>query len=294
MINKYNIRIARWGLLTGVILLLTAVNTRMLRAMEPEDIKGVFVATCKTDGEWNLWKFNADGSLRKQLTDNEYDVSDPTWCPEGERIVFSMTVDGVPFLYAIKRDGTEKERLWEGSQGSFCPDGSAIVFRREGQIYLRKLDSGEERMLTPGDWLRCTFPRISPDGESFAVASRHKREIGLYVGNIDADSPEPNELPTRTEACTPQWRPDGEKILYQSSSHVYEIDPDTGEVRQLTFGADVQNMPAYNPDGTKIVFTRAPDGGGPWSLHVKDLENEEELELETPGESCMYPDWKLE
>jgi len=262
-------------------------------ALKLKDIKGTFVAACKAGGQWSIWTFKADGSEQKRLTSNDYPDSDPRWSPDGRRIVFTSLRSGVPCLFIINRDGSEQQQICEGSQASWAPDGQSIIFQREGQIIQRNLQTGDERTVTPDNWMRCSFPVIAPDNSHFAVASRHRRTIGVYVGTLQGDA-EPRIVSGDREVCTPDWHPGGRKLLCQSSSHIYEIRVDGGGVQQVTFGADVQHMARYSPDGTMIVYCRAPGGEGPYRMYVLRLDDEAEVELPAIGESCMYPDWHQE
>lgn len=258
-----------------------------------EDIRGTFVAACKTGGQWSIWTFNADASKRVQLTSDAHADSDPRWSPDGKRIIFSSLRDGFPCLFLINRDGSDEKRICEGSQASWAPDGLSIVFQREGQIVRRNMKTSGEKIITPENWLRCSFPAISPDGSRFAVASRHRRTIGVYVGSPQQDK-ELTKVSGDHEACTPRWNPKGNRLLYQSSSHIYEVRSDGTDGRQLTFGADVQHMAEYSPDGTMIVYCRASSDKGPWQMYLLRLDDEAEARLPVIGESCMYPDWYQE
>jgi len=83
-----------------------------------------------------IYVADADGSNRRQLTDNGAANFAPYWHPSGEKIIFSSNMDdprGRDFeLYLINVDGTGLERVtWsEGFDGFpvFHPDGTKLVF----------------------------------------------------------------------------------------------------------------------------------------------------------------------
>ena len=62
---------------------------------------------------------------------------------------------------------------------------------------------------------------------------------------------------------------------------------------QLTFGADVQHDARYSPDGTMILFCRAPAPEGPWQICVKRLDGDEDefVPLTKERGSNLLPDW---
>ena len=83
-----------------------------------------------------LWTMNADGSGKKQVTDNDAANFGPYFFPNGNRIIFSSNLNdpnGRDFdLYAINSDGTGLERItyFDGFDGfpMFSPDGKYLVF----------------------------------------------------------------------------------------------------------------------------------------------------------------------
>ena len=83
-----------------------------------------------------IWTMNADGSNKKQVTDNDSANFGPYFFPNGKRIIFSSNLHdpkGRDFdLYAINTDGTDLERItyFDGFDGfpMFSPDGKYLVF----------------------------------------------------------------------------------------------------------------------------------------------------------------------
>ena len=62
---------------------------------------------------------------------------------------------------------------------------------------------------------------------------------------------------------------------------------------QLTFGADMQHDASYSPDGSMILFCRAPSAEGPWQICVKKLDSEDDADFVpiTKDGSNLQPDW---
>ena len=83
-----------------------------------------------------IWTMNADGSNKKQVTDNSAANFGPFFFPKGDRIIFSSNMHdkkGRDFdLYAIDADGSNLERItfFEGFDGfpMFSYDGKYLVF----------------------------------------------------------------------------------------------------------------------------------------------------------------------
>lgn len=83
-----------------------------------------------------LWTMNADGSNKKQVTNNNAANFGPYFFPDGNRIIFSSNLNdpkGRDFdLYSVGVDGKNLERItfFNGFDGfpMFSPDGKYLVF----------------------------------------------------------------------------------------------------------------------------------------------------------------------
>jgi formylglycine-generating enzyme required for sulfatase activity/Tol biopolymer transport system component len=254
-------------------------------------LKGTIVFVSDRGGTMKIWSMRASGRDAKQLTKGADPDADPRFSPDGKQILYT-TMRGFPELWLMNRDGTKPKFVTKGSQGSWAPDGTSIVFIDDNQTFVRDLASGREKRVTPEEWERCGAPAFAPDGKRLAVASRHLGEIGIFI--LDADVLESHQLKADEACCTPQWSKDGKKILCQTvQGHIHRVGVDGDNWEQLTFGADVQHDARYSPDGTMILFCRAPTPEGPWQICLKklDAEDEEEFVQITRQGSNLLPDW---
>jgi formylglycine-generating enzyme required for sulfatase activity len=257
-------------------------------------LKGTIVFVSDRSGALKIWVMDASGKNARQLTHGTEADADPRFAPDGKRILYTTLRGGFPEVWLMRRDGSQPTFVTKGSQGNWSPDGKAIVFIRDNQAYVRDLVSGRERRVTPADWQRCGVPAFSPDGKRIAVASRHLGNIGVFL--IDLNGGESRQLPTEEACCTPQWSADGKRILCQTvQGHIHQVGVDGKNWEQVTFGADVQHDARYSPDGTLILFCRAPAVDGPWQICVKRLDGDEDdfVRLTHEG-SNMLPDWHPE
>jgi formylglycine-generating enzyme len=254
-------------------------------------LKGTIVFVSDVSGTMKIWSMTAGGKNAKQLTRSEGPDADPRFSPDGKRILYTALRAGFPEIWLMNRDGSEPKFVTKGSQGSWAPSGKSIVFINDNQTYVRDLDAGKERLVTPKTWERCGVPAFSPDGQRVAVASRHLGNIGIFLLSLDGKA----TLPLKTEeaCCTPCWSKDGKKILYQTvNGHIHEVGIDGKGADQLTFGADVQHDARYSPDGTMVVFCRAPSPEGPWQICVQILDGgEDDFVALTKDGSNLLPDW---
>jgi formylglycine-generating enzyme required for sulfatase activity len=259
--------------------------------LDPASLKGTIVFVSDRGGTMHIWTMRASGKDARPLTQGKEPDADPRFAPDGKRITYTTLRGGFPGIWMMNRDGSAAKLVTKGSQASWSPEGKSIVFIRDNQTYVRDLASGREQRLTPKEWERCGVPAFSPDGRQVALASRHTGTIGIFI--LGLDGKERHQLKTEEACCTPQWSRDGKKILCQTvQGHIHQVGVDGQRWEQLTFGADVQHDACYSPDGTMILFCRAPAPEGPWQICVKRLDGEEDeyVPLTTEG-SNLQPSW---
>ena len=81
--------------------------------------------------------------------------ANPSWSPDGDKIVYSSLKGGDTNLWIMKADGSEKKKITEkgGEFPSFSMDGTKIVFvsyreNEHGDVYILDLSSGSESRIT--------------------------------------------------------------------------------------------------------------------------------------------------
>jgi len=172
-----------------------------------------------------LWVVPAEGGAARCLTDAFADLCQPSWSPDGKRIVFQSYRTGNFQLWMINADGSGLRRLTDGfadhREPSFSPDGGSILFSSDVSghyaIHLLDLGSGQIRLLTPGDGEH-SEPCFARDGQSIAYVLNGTK---LMVARMDAPdrptmvaSTEPSgDFMQPSELHAPSFSPDG-KLAY--------------------------------------------------------------------------------
>jgi len=149
----------------------------------PDGAKLVFISNRSGSGKTEIWTANADGSGLLRLTTNVQlgsdgqgpifsSDTDPAWAPDGSKIVFVSTRNGVADteLYLMNPDGTNPVRLTDDTlddrMPDWSPDSQKIAFTKSNGagIHIMNRDGTNiVSVLTFSAW-----PSWSPDGSKLA------------------------------------------------------------------------------------------------------------------------------
>ncbi len=184
----------------------------------------------------DVWVYDVARGARTRFT---FDAANlelaPVWSPDGQRIVFGSTRQGVTDLYVKSVLGTGAEELvlatGEAEQPiSWSPDGRFLSFMRTGteaavygipptaDVWVLPLFGDR----TPVAFLQTRFAeghgRFSPDGRWMAYMSTETGRAEVYV----APFPGPGaKVPISTAGGTqPRWRRDGTEIFYVAGNRL--------------------------------------------------------------------------
>lgn len=148
-----------------------------------------FYSTRETQSTNEIYSINPDGTGLTRLTNNAVEDRNPTWAPDGSRIVFTsdrgLRIGGKTHLYVMNADGSGVKQLTFGTaiedQAAWSPDGTQIAYHVSGGAQ-------------PGLWV------MNADGTNARALS-----IGLEPG--------PNGK-QEVFLGQPSWSPDSKKIAY--------------------------------------------------------------------------------
>lgn len=155
---------------------------------------------CQTEGKMDLWTMNVDGSGQKQITFTEdWQEGGAQILPDSRTIItraWKRQDQGkgrgmMPMqIFTLERDGSGRKQITteEGTHWAPypAPDGRHFVYvrvltepsgRPNWEIYLRDLETGEERRLTDNPGFD-GFPSISADGKWMTFSSGRDAKPG--------------------------------------------------------------------------------------------------------------------
>jgi Tol biopolymer transport system component len=144
----------------------------------------------------------------------------PSFSADGQRIVFSRSVEGTNFIYEMPAQGGEARRLFaETAQGNVpSPDGRFILVIVDNQYELWPASGEGERLkLGFGGGAR----RWRPDSKAFAFA----RGNNIWLYEIGAAKPKKlsNFGANERVMLGLAWTPDGKEIIFARRSEASDI-----------------------------------------------------------------------
>lgn len=240
------------------------------------DSSGERIKDAPTGVSWDVFTMNADGSERQQIThDGSFDAA-PSWSPAGDRIVYASDLSDpdrpacqekvtcTRDIFVINADGSGWVQLTSDPgndwQPDWSPDGSAIVFIRDGgdifagDIYSMSADGTNVTPLTDtaeGE----SHPRWSPDGTQIAFVRGSGNAFSLYV--MAEDGSNARLLASGLEGSHSvepdlfqdfSWSPDGASIAFAAGGTLSVVDVQTGSVTKLVEDKEYGiSSPAWRP-----------------------------------------------
>jgi len=220
-------------------------------------------------------------------------------------------------IYVMNSDGTNQTRLTSSPAGTanrgpaMSPNGREIVFSstrndaanpnptRDTELYV--MDAVDDDGDGNGDNLRRltddTFSEVnvawSPDRRKIVFRSNRDGSDELYLMDPDAGTEPPVQL-TNTAAPVsnqlPDFSPDGSTVVFTRVlsnvppiAHLFAIDADGDNLRDLTPGLQVAQMSSFSPDGTKIAFSSFVPGLTDLDIWVMVLDEDPVTPGDQPG-----------
>jgi Tol biopolymer transport system component len=211
-------------------------------------------------------------------------VGAPVYAPTGhllfERLDANPGIWALPFsLTRLEVEGKPFMVIPGGQMPSLSDDGT-LLFVREGRAVVRRMvwvdaDGGTERVL---DEIRAYGAvRLSPEGRRVVFQLDDGAGEELWVHDLE------RSITTKLTHsgginASPQWMPDGERIIFSSDRggrgwDLYLVSSDGGSEPTLVYDSDVYGWPnSVTSDGRFVVFSEF-DRENRLDLLLLDLEN---------------------
>jgi eukaryotic-like serine/threonine-protein kinase len=183
---------------------------------------GKIVYVTATGDQVDVWRVNADGSERKQITSDAYVEDYPAVSPDGRYLVFTSNRTGRK-LWRTDLDGSNPKQLTDGNSYDYHPAFSAdsqwILFNsnRAGGLNVWKvgINGGPPVLLSN---LFAAFPAVSPDGKWIACYHVDKQNPSqLIIFPFEGGQPAKTiNLPSTLGPLNghPSWSADGKSVMF--------------------------------------------------------------------------------
>ena len=229
------------------------------------DGKVIFRST--KDGVSNLWKIDADGGNRQQLTTNaQVDSRGLCISPDGKYLVFGSWRNGKSNLWRVDADGGNLTQLTSGEVDVYpsCAPANRTI------VYQKGLDSRQRLWKVPlagGSSIQLTdsyskWPAISNDGRriSYFFMAEDKWRFGVISAEGGSMLQRLDVPATVTEYCT-NWSPDNRSLFYigtvGSVGNIWALPLNGSPAKPLTkFTSQLVSNFSLAPDGKRFAVSR--------------------------------------
>jgi Tol biopolymer transport system component len=251
----------------------------------------------------SIYVVKTNGTGRELLVKNAFD---PVWSRHGDKLLFTRyRVDSDVAIFSINSDGTGQKELtssWINFDPAWSDDGSKIVFVRDAdlpRLWTMNADGSGKSLLTHASGKEDGTPELSPDAarvvftrsKSYGVQCLYRTDI--LVTDVDGSGTRNLTKTCRRRENSPQWSPDGSKILFTRrtsvGTQIFVMNANGTGVRRLTDGPDGNRTPVWSPDGSMIAFVSARDGNP--ELYVMDSGGGNETRLTKTPSTESQPSW---
>jgi tricorn protease len=270
------------------------------------------------DGSSQVYVMAASGGTPRQITFNTAGFALNGWSPDGKKVLVSSQRDNywrhAERFFLINVDSRSgEEMLFDdyGANGQLSPDGTKLLFTREGAPWWRKGYHGSQAGQT---WLYDLkekafhellnepsgnlWPLWKPDGSGFYYVGGAGRAHELW--EKDFTSSAGRQLTTQPEdnsVVYPCISRDGSTIVFRRQFDLYRLQPGKGPAQLIEIYADVDrsaekierrsltsaNDVAFSHDGLEIAMIA---GGDLW---VMDTELREPKQISATPEEERSP-----
>ena len=217
------------------------------------------IFTSNRSGNNDIYIVGAAGGQAVNLTNISANDGWARWAPDGWHIVFHSNRNGNFELYVMNGDGTGLTRLTDypgiDQFPDWSPNGQEIAFRRDNDIHVLDLSSGESRQLTAAPPLN-QMATWSQNGKQLAFMSTRDGYPAVFLMNDDGTGQRSltpknaDDLDADWISRAPSWSTTGRQIYFMSSrpstgldTEIFIMNADGTETTRLTTSIGMDGSP---------------------------------------------------
>ncbi len=247
--------------IVGDMTVLTGGNREITHAeLSPDG--STFAARQISPTQEDIILLNRDGTIKRELTNDQFFDRYPRWSPDGKKIVFISDRSGKYEIWTINADGTNPKQITDVKDKShsipaWSPDGTLISFDNTDESFILDPtkdwnEKNPQKMPAPAE---NTYFRIwdwSPDGRKLVGYSNPRELNGAMVYDFDTKTFEK----FGDSSAINFWLPDSRRIIYANDGKVFIINTETKKPREIEFpNDDYIRQARLSRDGKLLYFS---------------------------------------
>jgi len=248
--------------LHGIAYFDTYVPTNLMLSPDGRQILfSYFIFNGQTRGHlWQLYSMFIENLYMYSISPSLYDDSYATWSPDGMKIAFwsnrllesSMWVfdfDLDSSYYSVDIDKITRTRAaWDSDSKNFIfasSDSNSKPTLYKFELSTSSIEPIYTDELTTNEVI-FKHPVFSHDNKLLAFVKAYKNKFDeIWILNIELN--DAFQLTTGFSDWYPAWSPDGNKIIFSRGNHLYLIDIESSDLKQVTFGDHTNEYPSWIP-----------------------------------------------